>query len=162
MKLFLATAALLLTAIAHATPKLGDYSEFQFTMSQAGQSMVGSYILAIVSDANDGTVGLSTTIHFDGQADQYQETKTEKTALLNDQTINDVLTNCAAYGGVIEQVAVPAGILNSCKMPTQDETGKIVGSMWTSTVPFGIAKQVQTSPEGVTYTLELKKYIVGQ
>ncbi len=157
MKLFFATIALFLSATAQATPKVGDYSEFAFTISQGTESMVGTYTMAIVSEAGDD-VSVTTTIHFDGQPDQHQEEVTKKSQMLNDQTISDVLTNCVQYGGTPEVVSVPVGPTNSCKMAMPENKGHA----WIAAVPFGIVKQVLTSPEGAIYTLELKRFITGQ
>jgi putative hemolysin len=157
MKLFLASMTLLLSVAAAATPKVGDYSEFDLTVSQGAQSMVGTYSMAIVSEAGD-QVSTLTTIHFEGQTDQVKEEVSKKAEMLNDQTIADVLTNCAQYGGTLETVTVPAGAMNSCKLALQENKGHA----WIAAVPFGIAKQVLTSPEGAVYTLDLKRFINGQ
>ncbi len=161
MKLFLATAALMFSVAAHAGPKLGDYSEFQLTVSQGPQSMVGTYILAITAENGDDVV-VKTTVHFDGQPDQLQEENVKKAQLLGTERIADLLANCQAYGGAPEQLSTAAGIIPSCKMTTPGENGAQPGQMWIGQVPFGIVKQIQTSPEGQTFTLELKKFIVGQ
>ncbi len=161
MKLFLASAALLLSVVAQASPKVGDYSEFQLTVSQGAQSMVGSYIMAVISESGDSVV-VTTTIHFDGQPDQFQQDQMKKTDLLSDQTISDVLTNCAAYGGSAEQLSTTNGPIATCKMAMQGQDPANPGQMWIGAVPFGIVKQIQSTPEGQTFTLDLKKFIVGK
>lgn len=161
MKSLLTAAALVFSISAYATPKVGDHSEFAFSITHGTETRVGTYTSAIVSE-NGEQVSLSTTIHFDGQEDQHSEEPMNRSQLLNDETIADVLANCAEYGGAAEQLVVPAGTFPSCKLAMQDDAGKDNGFMWIGTVPFGILKQVMTNPEGVVYDLQLSTFVNGQ
>ncbi len=161
MKLLLTTAALMFTVAAYATPKVGDTSEFALTMTQSGQTRVGSFLTSIVSEAGD-QMTVATTVHFDGQPDQHQEESRAKADLLTDEKINDALANCVQYGGALEALVVPAGTYPTCKLPSFDDAHKQNGSFWIGAVAFGIVKEEQTTADGTSYSLVLKTTKNGQ
>lgn len=94
------------------------------------------------------------------------ETK-EKTNLYSSEKWQMIMTNCVVHGGVMEEITVPAGTYNTCKMmKTWDKGGHHDGdsvTMWWGDVPFGLVKVMKTDGDsGKVKTMELSTVTLGQ
>jgi hypothetical protein len=155
MKVFLTFATLLFAATVQATPAVGDYSNFNLTLSQNGATYNGSYEVSLTAKTPTGYV-LSSVISITGQPAERAQESVATDDLLSDATIASALGNCAAYGGQAEQLVVAAGTFATCAIPNEE------GKVWIAKVPFGIVKQTQLQSDGSNLTLELKNFVVGQ
>lgn len=151
MKLFATLALLLAATIAQATPAVGDIASFSGTTVHAGQTYPLQITLQLTAfDQPTGAFTQVTTTQVAGQT----QTRSEQVAaadMITDATVESLLTNCVANGGVSEIVAVPAGTFETCKIAGDDGTLYNVGR-----VPFGIT--MVTSPEN---NLSLVSYVNG-
>lgn len=154
MKLVLSLLVLISGSIAFATPAVGDYANYNLTVIQGGQTLTGSYELAIVGKTATG-FKVTTTITVPDQPAQYEEQDVAANQMLGDAQIGSILGQCSMYGGTLESVTVPAGTFETCNLPT--DTGRAS----VASVPFGIVKQSQKSESG-EMTIELKSFVVGQ
>lgn len=97
------------------------------------------------------------------------ETK-EKKNLYSSEKWQEIMTNCVTRGGVMEEITVPAGTYNTCKMTkTGDDKGGHHGddgdsvTMWWGDVPFGLVKVMKTDGDsGKVKTMELSTVTLGQ
>ncbi|WP_413289735.1 hypothetical protein [Bdellovibrio sp. HCB337] len=152
--LFLATAAL-------ATPAVGDYAKYNVTISQGNQKMsliAEQTITAFDQAANQYTV--QTTYNYNGQS-QIDSAQKPADEFVSDAMAKDIIANCASYQGTLEQVTVPAGKFNSCKLPTSDGNGGTGSINLVAGVAFGIVKGTSTEQGKVT-NVELLAFTNGK
>ncbi len=155
LNLSMVLATTVLATLAQATPLVGDYSNFKLTINAEGQTLVGTYEMALVAKTANG-FKMTRTTKFDNQPAQHEEQDVNTEDLANDEFITAVLESCAEQGGVSEVVTVAAGTFNTCALPT--ETGKV----WVTHAPFGIVKVQETTPEGYLVNLELQSFANGK
>ncbi len=159
MKKLFVLASMLLSISAMATPKVGDYAEFNLTITNTNGSLPGSFSLEITKfDDASKNYTVKTTVQLQGQdAPQVQEDQQAESSFLNDAAIDNVLADCAGAGGTAEQVVVPAGPFNSCKFPQNDDANNTTGFVWIAKSSFGFVKLEQTdNTNHMTQTFELK------
>lgn len=144
---------------AEATPSLGDRAVYNVKLSKGSQSVMGKVTFELTSyDKGTDTWVQTSTTDFNGQ----KQTQTDKIAnsdLLDDATIDNVLTNCAARKGTSETVQSPAGNFPSCAVPIT--TSEATGTVWVSKVPFGYSKWLLNRKDGVTVDSLLESYVDG-
>lgn len=164
MKLLAKSGLALLTItlasmIAEATPALGDKSVYDVTLAKGGQSMVGtvSFELTAYNKSTDSWTQISIT-DFNGQKRTQTET-IEGQDLLDDATIDSILTDCAGRGGKEETIDSPAGSFPSCAVPVVNSDG--TGTVWVAKVPFGFSKWIANRTDGIIVTGVLKSYQHG-
>lgn len=149
----------LAAAYAEATPALGDRSVYDVTLSKDTQTMQGHVTFELTAfDKSTDLWTQTTTTDFEGQ--KQTQTDTVATAdLLDDATIDSVLTNCSAHGGKEETVKSAAGDFAACAVPVSNSSGS--GTIWVSKVPFGYAKWNITRTDGVNIDSLLESFIAG-
>lgn len=145
--------------IAEATPAVGDRSVFDVTLSKGTQTLSGhvTFELTSYNKSTDSWTQTSTT-DFNGQ----KQTQTDNVAssdLLDDATIDAVMTSCTQRGGKLETVNAPAGNFPSCAMPITNSQGK--GTVWVAKVPFGYCKWILNRTDGVKVDSILSSYVNG-
>lgn len=145
--------------IAEATPAVGDRSVFNVKLSKGTQTLNGqvTFELTNYNKSADSWTQTSTT-DFNGQ----KNTQTDTVAtsdLLDDATIDAVLTSCVSRGGKLETVNAPAGDFPSCAMPITNSQGS--GTVWVAKVPFGYCKWILNRTDGVTVDSILASYVNG-
>lgn len=146
--ILMSLASVLLATTAMAMPSVGDYSKFNVVVSQGNQKMNAVVENSIVAfDQASGMYTIQQNVSYNGQS----QASTEQRAvneMLTDATATSIMAQCAAYGGALEKVTVPAGTFNTCKLPTDNNTG----FMWiASGVAFGLVKVDQTENGQKTY-----------
>lgn len=149
-----------LTPLALAFPKVGDVATFNGLFEGGGGgSLEFLQTLSIKSEDLSGPVPLYTMVTqmvVEGRT-QTQEQVLNLDDLLNLETVNQILNECASHGGTLETVTVEAGAFNSCAVDTTRG-----GKIWIANAPFGIIKNIIIDDEENRITLELKKYKFGQ
>lgn len=154
MKILLTLATLIFAATAQATPAVGDYGNYDLTLTQASSVQTGSYELSLVSQAG-ANFEMQSVITIGGQPQSSQET-VAASDLLSDATITAVLGNCAQYGGQSAQITVPAGSFATCALPIDG------GVAWIGQVPFGVIQQSQAQSNGSNLVLKLQSFVFGK
>ena len=137
MKIVLALATLALSAVAHASPAVGDTAAFDGTLTQGSQS-TGVHVTVALTQfdpAKNAYLEVQTVTAASGRS-KTDQAWVATTDLLDDAIIGQVLADCAGQGGTSESLTVPAGTFNTCRIEQQDGTVVNVGA-----VPFGIIKQ---------------------
>ena len=155
MKALLILATTVLATLAQATPLVGDYSNFKLTIDANGQTIVGTYEMALVAKVTNG-FKMTRTTKFENQPAQHEEEDINSDQLINDEMISYLLANCSTENGKLETVTVSAGTFNTCSLPT--ETGKV----WVTQAPFGVVKAQETTQEGYIVNLELQSFVNGK
>lgn len=149
----------LAVVFAEATPALGDRSIFAVTLSKGSQSLNGKVTYELTAhDKSTGSWTQTITTDFSGQKQTQTET-VKSSDLLDDATIDYVLANCAARGGMPENISVPAGSFNTCSIPVKNKDGS--GTYWIAKVPFGFAKWTNLRNDGVMIVGLLESFIHG-
>ncbi|HVJ64875.1 MAG TPA: hypothetical protein VM901_06440 [Bdellovibrionota bacterium] len=154
MKKFLPiVSSLFVSAIALATPAVGDSATYAVTIVQQGQTFKGTGTLAITAKTDTGYELTQTTV-FNGQT---SESKADVPVdnFLNDETIADIMANCVNYGGKLEKAKVAAGEFDVCNLNTES------GTVAVGKVPLGIVTRFD-KVENDTQTLELTAYTAGK
>lgn len=144
---------------AEATPALGDRAVYNVKLSKGAHSITGKVTFELTSyDKETDTWVQTSTTDFNGQ----KQTQTDKIAssdVLDDATIDSVITNCAARKGTLETVKTPAGDFPSCAVPISTNEAK--GTAWVSKVPFGYSKWILNRADGVIVDSLLESYVNG-
>jgi hypothetical protein len=134
-------ALALVSASAYATPKLGDFAQFDLTISLDGQSAQGEMVQEIVQ-ANGEKFLERNTVNIPGQAPEVTENWKPASEFMDDATIDAILANCADAGGSLQNVSVPAGTFTTCALNFDNEESR--GTAWVAKVPFGVARLQST------------------
>ena len=152
-------AGLTASLSAFAMPKVGDQSVLDVTISQGAQSISGTITNEVTKfDAAAKVYTVHREVKIQGQPDDVEDAATSEDEMVTDDMVNDMLANCAARGGVTEQVTVPAGIFPSCALNLEAEEGIKAKKVWVAKVPFGVAKMVTERADGVTITVALRSF----
>jgi len=149
---------MLLAATVYAMPSIGDIANYNITITQKGQSMSGTLEQIIINQVN-GMYNIQSTININGQT-QVQNDQKKPEALFSDALVKDLLAHCANYSGQLATITVPAGIIDTCAVPTNEE-GQ-TGTIWFSSVAFGVVKMDSTTADGDRIYLELVSFKFGQ
>ena len=164
VSLFAAGAMTLASTIAMAYPAVGDKTGYTGTKVEGTETKTWTATKEVIAwvDANklwivktDVMKNGKTKTHIDGVAEADMWTADKWT---------DVSTNCVAKGGVMEDVTVPAGTFNTCKMTKTDKDGE-TKEFWWGDVPCGLVKMMKTEMDDgktETYTVELTSVTLGQ
>lgn len=146
----------LASAVAFATPKVGDTATFQGLYEGSGGGSMDFMQTLTVKAISADFVTVDSIIEFDGQA-RSQEVQLKHDELLSNEVIEAVMTECEVHGGTLEVVSVPAGDIETCGI-VQGPEAKI----WLARVPFGIAKQIALDEVENIITLQLKSFQFGK
>jgi len=151
--LFVTAAA----SLAFAYPSVKDQAVFKGTyQGGAGGSIdfVQALELTALNEAT-GMFTLTSTINVNGRT-QSEEAQVSKGDLPDSAKIQDIMTNCASYGGEAVEITVPAGTFTACY--GQDDKQ---GETWISDVPFGIVKQISFDEDQNKMVIELQSFRSG-
>jgi len=145
--------------IAEATPALGDKAVYDVTLTKGTQTLQGQITFELTSyvKATDMWTQTATT-DFNNQKQTQTETLGSKD-LMDDVSIDYVLNNCVARGGVSETVNSPSGDFPACVVPVSNSQGS--GKVWVAKVPFGYAKWVNNRKDGVIVNSIIKSFQLG-
>lgn len=151
MKMFVVLSSLVFAAVAQATPAVGDKVSFSGTWGSDAVSQTLAFV------AFNGTEYKKvTTTKIGVNAAQTAEEWVNKDDTASDAALQDIVTNCANYGGKPETITVPAGTFPTCKAPMQSG-----GTMNIGVVPFAIVR-VDTFVDGKALTMTLGSFARGQ
>lgn len=136
---FLAMVSLLLSSVvAMAYPAVGDLASYSGTYSQGPNNVPFTMELTLVQyDAALQQYLQRQTLVFGAQT-QVQDTWVKQSSLLNPTSVAQIVSNCSAHGGKLEQVVVGAQALQACALPVVTDTEDSV--YWIADVTFGIAQ----------------------
>lgn len=137
---------------AHAMPAVGDSATFN---GNWGADAVSQTMTYVSFDQATNTFKQSTTTTIGAQAPQTQEDAVKMEDTASDAQLQDLVTNCAAYGYTPETVTVPAGTFASCKLPMEGG-----GFAWLAVVPFAAVK-FEATAEGKPLVLTLTSFTRG-
>lgn len=149
-----------ITLSAEATPTVGDKVRYAVTLTRGTQMAKGALTMELTAydTSTDSWTQVGTT-EFNGQV-QTQSDNVKTKDLINDATIESVITNCVAQGGVLEAVQTPSGsVFDSCKLPMQNSKSK--GFIWVSRVPFGYSRWEAKRTDGVLVEGLLESFTAG-
>jgi hypothetical protein len=134
MKAFLILAALVVSTSAFAMPKVGDKALYEGTMKHNGQDMAFTMESVLTAyDAAANRYNQTNTMQMQGET-HAESGWVDAVNLLTDAQIDQVLAECAKFGGVSEEVAVKAGRYQTCRLANGD------GTVSLGKVAFGIVK----------------------
>lgn len=161
-KLFVAATVVFASSFAMAYPVIGDKVEYQGTIKKDPNPEkainIKMEIKSFDAQKQEWIIQQDTTV--DGRT--YSETEDiDANDMFTPERVQYVLTNCAARGGVLESVTVPAGTFDSCKLTkANSEESKEV---WIAAVPFGIVKMIDHDIEdGEHLAVELQSFTAAQ
>jgi hypothetical protein len=147
-----ALAALAFSAVAHATPAVGDIANYAGNWGTDAVTQTVSFT-AFDQATNSFKQSTTTTIGTQAPASQEDVVKMEDTA--SDAALQDIVTNCANYGYVPETITVPAGTYPTCKIALEQG-----GFVYVGVVPFAVIK-FDTTQDGKPLVLELQSFTRG-
>jgi len=132
MKYLVLVATFLCCAVASAMPKVGDYVNLSLTLNNAPVGTLEEELIQFDSGKNQYLQQNTQTLS--GKRDVTQ-TWTDG---VSDAQIAGIMSACANYGGVIQNITEPAGAFVTCALPVYSNGS--VGTMWVGAVPFGVVK----------------------
>ena len=161
MKKFLAFASVLLAGlVASAYPAINDKATFNGLYIPKGSTQGVQFMQTMeIKSFNASTQKylVVRTLDLPDGRSQEEQAETAASDLMTQSSVNQILANCAAVGGVSEQIKVTAGTFNTCKITQTNST------IWLGDVPFGIVKMISLdSGSGATIALELSLFQAGQ
>jgi hypothetical protein len=151
-------SALVFSLSAYASPKVGDYAAYATTLSLNGQTIQADVQRELTQfNASTNQYLERQTTQISGQSPQVNESWTDASNYLDDATIDSVLANCAASGGALQAVSVPAGSFNTCALPFSSDDSS--GTAFVAKVPFGVVRldSVRKS-DGMTTQMNLRAF----
>ncbi len=143
---------------AYATPRVGDYAAYDATINQSGQQyqLVFSHELLQFNSSSNQYLR-QQTLTFPGRAPEVTQEWTPADELLTDETINNIMNNCSAAGGSLQNITVPAGNFQTCALPFNSDDGG-TGTAWITNVPFGFVRLDSTQSNGVQTSVMLRSF----
>ncbi len=147
------------SAPALAYPALHDYAKLSGTISNGTQSFPASFELEITDyNASSGQYKVKNTANMGGQV-QSQENWAQD--MVTQDMVLDLLANCKANGGKLEDTKVAAGTFKTCALTS--ENADQIETDWVGDVTFGLVKvDVYTKQNGVTTHVELEAHRPGK
>jgi hypothetical protein len=137
MKYLVLVTTFLCCAVASAMPKIGDYVNLNLTLNNAPVGTLEEELIQFDATKNQflqqNTQTLSGT----------REVSTQWTNGVTDAQIAAIVSGCAQYGGVAQNITEPAGTFATCALPVNDNG--TTGTMWIGAVPMGVVKLDITS-----------------
>lgn len=149
----LIAALVFLTATtALATPKIGDFANFNVDVEKNGQkaSLTLSREITQFNQANNSYMIKQVITMPNGEKQESEDWQTADN-FLNDETIDSILANCAQYGGALQEITVPAGKFNTCALKFDNQDA--VGIAWVGKVSMGLVRLDQQSKQDSTRTI---------
>jgi len=138
---------------AFAMPSVGDDSVFALTNTMNGQTVTGTVEIKLIShNTSNETWDERESITVNGQS-QTQDQSVATSQLLTDATAQQILASCASIGGKAQSITVPAGTFNTCSIPSSSNGS--TGTVWISTVTFGVVQSDETASNGEHVVLKL-------
>lgn len=137
-------------SLALATPKIGDYAQYQLNVQNGSNSVDLSLIREILNQDSSGNFLVRQILQLPDGNQQVSETTEGADQFLTDATIDGLLANCAGAGGALQTVTVPAGSFETCAVPYTNESE--TGTAWIGKVSFGLVLIQSTSKEDGTMT----------
>ncbi len=147
LRVSMSLSVLLFAANVFAYPKMGDVSVL---------NMNNQYKIELINKGfNSGTAMWTILTNvYDLKSGNSLGSSTEsrkRDEIVDRAVIQKVLKNCRQANGTPEQVQVPAGKFNTCKLAVEG------GHIWVGDVPFGIIRQVTDKAQ-----FELMSFTNGQ
>ena len=149
----------LVSASAFATPKVGDFAEYDAVFGLNGQTMNANIKIEITKfDESAKKYTKKQTVRMDSNpTDQSSEEVLSPEEMITDAVIDQVLANCAGQGGALQTITVPAGQFNTCALPVNNAEEE--GTVWVAKVPFGMVQlSTKVKSDGRTITAALKSF----
>ncbi len=145
MKLFLITASLLVSSMAFAMPTVGDYAQYDVTVTQEGSTQTGvlDQEITAFNQANN-SYSVKSSMNSNNQV-QSQVREVQASQLLSTDVVNQALSNCAQGGATLEVVTTPAGTFNTCAIAIPASNG-VSGKINIGLVAFGLVRSELTGP----------------
>jgi hypothetical protein len=162
MKLFSFAAVMLASTIALAFPGVNDKATYlgKYTQKASGQSfMFMQYFEITAFDSAKQIYSVKKILDLPNGDSQEELSEVPANELSNREQMLEVVANCAAMGGVSENIKVAAGSFDTCKIVTENGNS----SLWLGAVPFSVVKYSTVSPEsGDVVEAELSLFEEGQ
>ena len=151
----LSVSVLLLSSLAVASPKVGDFAAFDATLTQGGQAMPLEITLELTQhDAAQNRYMQKQVIKVGGQ-DQVSEDWVAAADLLTDEIIDGIVSGCEREGGKIESVEAARSTIQTCAIA--QDTAEEKGTVWIGKVPFGLVKLDTTYKSNNSHLVALLK-----
>ncbi len=154
----LALALSVVSLSAYATPKVGDTAVFDVKLGLNGQSAEAINQIELVQfDLSKNSYLERQTFTMAGRAPETSDNWKTSDEYLTDSVIEEVLSNCAARGGLAQKIYVTAGEFNTCAV--NFDTPEASGVLWIGKVPFGVVKSdVVRKDNGMTISSAIRSY----
>ena len=134
MKLFI-YLFLFCSALAFASPKVGDYALYDFEVIQGKKDIQGTLEHEIINyDSSTNLYLVRVTYKLPNFPDRVDE---EWWNLANENDYHDNLNHCGFFAGTREKITVPAGTFEVCTLPNDIPGDFGSTSLWAFGVPFG-------------------------
>ena len=146
-------------AAAFSQPQLGDRATYNIILKDARMTQISTRERKIEAlDEKSQIVKIIETETLAGHKPRI--TKSE--VVLEDVAAEySVFAECGDYGGDYEKILVPAGLLDVCRIPLNNE--EEIGMAWYGLVPFGLVKkEVKLFGTNVLETTELQSFQLVQ
>ncbi len=135
---------------AFATPKVGDFAQYQLNIQNGANSMDLTLIREILNQDASGNFLVRQIIQLPDGNQQTSENLEGADQFLSDATIDGLLGNCASAGGALQTITVPAGSFETCAVPFSNDAE--TGTAWIGKVSLGLVQIQTTSKEDGTVT----------
>lgn len=159
---FAMSVVTLASTVSLAYPMVGDKAEWEGTYTKdpdAAQTLVVKKEVTEHDDTDKEWMvkvdkiinGVTTTMMEDIDDDKMYST----------EKWNEIMTNCEAKKGMLEDVTVPAGTFKTCHMKKTCDGHS--WEVWWGDVPFGVVKgNWDDTEKGEHHAVELKTFTLGQ
>jgi hypothetical protein len=140
---------LLFASPAFAAPAVGDWAEFQTTITDHGTATTTVEWLGLVSyDASSDTFVMRTVDTVNGVTSS-KDQSFAKSALESDDQLAQELHDCFWHdiGGAAVPVSTPAGLFQSCRFHHREKDTKEDATAWLANVPFGFVRVTVNRPD---------------
>lgn len=143
-----------------SSPNVGDTAVLVGNISQGNQhaSLNVKSQLTQFDSAQNAYLFVQEVL-IDGQAQSNPPTWEQKDNLFSSEDTHTIVTECLQIGGTPENVRVPAGAFNTCKLALDDGSGFV----WVGEVPFGMVQILQDETQDhAKMNLQLSSYTFGK
>jgi hypothetical protein len=153
VKFVLSALVLAFASAANAAPAVGDSATFSGTWGADTLTQTTAFT-AFNASTQQFTQATTTTVGKEAPVSGEELVNLADTA--SDAAMQDIVTNCANYGGAAESVTTVAGTFPTCKLAMEGG-----GFVWIGVVPFAVVR-FDTIADGKPLKLDLTGFTNGQ
>lgn len=160
MKNVFFVAILLSSVFSFAYPALNDSVSYngKYTITE-NQMTLGFIQELLITEINKDTnkAKVQSTFYGPDGSESKDNQEVDLAEFKTKDQILELLKNCEAVGGQLQNIEVTAGKFDTCHLADASKT-----EIWVGDVPFNVVKQIQFDDKGNKIELELSSFVDGQ